>query len=245
MPEGWRPPGRVAGRRPPRIPRRLSRCLHVPLAQREVIHPGDRRRGGDRRVWRRHDHGAARWRNGPARPGARPAGRRPARPAPGRSRPACPAAARCAAGTAPTRPRPARRTSPSGTRAPGSGTGAPTARSAPAGHRPRHRPPPAHTRHEPARTPPRMPGTAPAPPGSTPDHHRVPGVLHLRYPQPAKVREQHEQQLLALPGNLLDTAGGGGRPVGRHGRLRRQRGSRGERSWQTSASYRSLVARSR
>ena len=82
-------------------------------------------------------------------------------------------------------------------------------------------------------------------PAARPDHHRVPGVLHLAYPQPAKVREQHEQQLLALSGNLQDTAGGGGRPRGRHGRLKRQRGSRGKRSWQTSASYRSLVARSR
>jgi hypothetical protein len=35
--------------------------------------------------------------------------------------------------------------------------------------------------------------------GRSPDHRRVPGVLHLTDPQPAKVREQHEQQLLALP----------------------------------------------
>jgi hypothetical protein len=82
-------------------------------------------------------------------------------------------------------------------------------------------------------------------PAARPDHHRVPGVLHLPYPQPAKVREQHEQQLFALPGYFQDMAPGGGRPRGRHGRLRRQRGSRGKRSWQTSASYRSLVARSR
>jgi hypothetical protein len=58
------------------------------------------------------------------------------------------------------------------------------------------------------------------------------------------VREQHEQQLLALPGHFQNTAREGGHPLGRHGRLRRQRGSRGKRSWQTSASYRSLVARS-
>src|ERR1035441_2852076 len=67
-------------------------------------------------------------------------------------------------------------------------------------------------------------------PAARPDHHRVPGALHLTDPQPAKVREKHEQQLLALPGNLQDTAGGGDRPRGRHGRLRRQRGSWGERS---------------
>jgi len=51
-------------------------------------------------------------------------------------------------------------------------------------------------RREPARTPTRTTGTAPAPPGRTPGSPPCPGVLHLTDPQPAKVREQHEQQLL-------------------------------------------------
>ena len=62
--------------------------------------------------------------------------------------------------------------------------------------------------HRPAQRAPRL-----RRPAGRPDHHRVPGVLHLSDPQPAKVREQHEQQLLALPGNLQDTAGGGAAPA--------------------------------
>ena len=82
-------------------------------------------------------------------------------------------------------------------------------------------------------------------PAGRPDHHRVPGVLHTPGPQPAKVREQHEQQLFALTRDFQDTTGGGRRPGRRHGRLKRQRGSRAKRSWQVPASYRSLVAGSR
>ena len=82
-------------------------------------------------------------------------------------------------------------------------------------------------------------------PAGRPDHHRVPGVLHAPGPQPAKVREQHEQQLFALTRDFQDTTGGGRRPGRRHGRLKRQRGSRAKRSWQVPASYRSLVAGSR
>jgi hypothetical protein len=50
-----------------------------------------------------------------------------------------------------------------------------------------------------------------------PDHHRVPGVLHLPYLQPAKVQEQHEQQFYLLPGNLQDTDGVVTRRLGRGG----------------------------
>ena len=75
--------------------------------------------------------------------------------------------------------------------------------------------------HRPARRAPRL-----RLPAARPDHHRVPGVLRPFHPPPAKVREQHEQQLFALPGNLQDTASGG-RPRGRHGRLKRQQGSPG------------------
>ena len=47
-----------------------------------------------------------------------------------------------------------------------------------------------------------------------------------RMRSPRRPGEQHQQQFLARPGNLQDTAGGCGRPGRRHGRLRQQRGSR-------------------
>ena len=136
-------------------------------AQREVVYPGDRRRGGHQRVGQRHDQPKNR-EECTGTPRA-PASRAPARPASSRPKPASmPSSGALRRRYRTDTPRPARRTSPSGTRAPRSGTGAPTARSAPAGRPPRHRPPPARTRHGPARTPPRTTGTAPALPGRTP-----------------------------------------------------------------------------
>ena len=220
------------------------RAVHLPLAQREIIDPGDLRRGGDQRIRQRDDqpqHGGGmdRHAQGAGQPGGGPPGQ--LQPEAGQH-----AQQRHAAPPVPLRHAPGllgeRHLRARGLRAaepahrqhdqhrPAAGRAI--------GHHPRV--PAMNPRgHRPARRAPRLPR-----PAARPDHHRVPGVLHLLHPQPAKVREQHEQQFLALPGNLQDTAGGG-RPRGRHGRLKRQRGSRGERSWQTSASYRSLVARSR
>jgi hypothetical protein len=61
----------------------------------------------------------------------------------------------------------------------------------------------------------------------------------------SQVREQHGQQALTLVRDFPDADGGSDRPGRRHGRLIRQRGSRVRRSWQITASYRGLVARSR
>ena len=218
-------------------------AVYPPLAQREVINPGDLGRGSDRRVGQRHDQpqhgrGMDRHAQGAGQPGGGPPGQLQAEA--GQH-----AQQRHAAPPVPLR------------HAPGLlGERGLRARRLPAAepaHRQRYQHRPAAGRaighdpripamdprgHHPARRAPRLHLPAPRP-----DHHRVPGVLRPFHPQPAKVREQHEQQLFALPGNLQDT--GGGRPRGRHGRLKRQRGSRGKRSWQTSASYRSLVARSR
>ena len=214
------------------------------LAQREVIDPGDLGRGGDRRVGQRHDqpqHGGGmdRHAQGAGQPGGGPPGQ--LQPEAGQH-----AQQRHAAPPVPLRQAPGL-LGERGLRARGLQAAEPAHR-----QRDQHRPAAGRTiGHHPRIPAVNPPGHRPAGraprlrrPAARPDHHRVPGVLHLAYPQPAKVREQHEQQLLALSGNLQDTAGGG-RPRGRHGRLKRQRGSRGKRSWQTSASYRSLVARSR
>ena len=229
----------------PRLRIGHHRAVHVPLAQREVIHPGDRRRGGDRRVGQRHDqpqHGGGmdRHAHGSGQPGGGPPGQLQAEAGQHAQQryAAPPVPLRHAIGLLGER----------GLRARGLRAAEPAHR-----QRDQHRPAAGraigHHPRVPAMNPRRRRSAQRAPrlcrPAGRPDHHRVPGVLHLTDPQPAKVREQHEQQLLALPGNLQDTAGGGDRPRGRHGRLKRQRGSRGERSWQTSASYRSLVARSR
>ena len=75
------------------------------------------------------------------------------------------------------------------------------------------------------------------------DHHRIPGVGHPADLQPGKVREQHRQQGRSPLGHLQ--AANGAIAVcqrRRHDKMKRQRGSRAKRSWQTSASYRSLAA---
>jgi hypothetical protein len=235
--------GVPAGQQVHDLPRfRVSQhgAVHVPLAQREVIHPGDRRRGGGRRVGQRrhqpqHGGGMNRHAQRAGQPGGGPPGQ--LQPEPGQH-----AQQRHAAPPVPRR-HPRGLLGERDPRARG-------LRAAEPAHcqRDQHRPAPGravgHDPRVPAMDPrghrlaqraPRLRG-----PAARPDHHRVPGVLHLADPQPAKMREQHEQQFLTRPGHFQDTAGGR-----RHGRLRQQRGSRCVRSWQTSASYRSLVATSR
>ena len=201
-------------------------AIHLPLAQREIIDPGDLRRGVGRRVRQRHDQpqhggGMGRHAQGGGQPGAGPPGQ--LHPQAGQH-----AQQRHAAPPVPDG-QPFGLLGERDLRAARIRAAEPAHRQddqygAAAGRAIGHHPavPAMHLRgHRPARRAPRLRG-----PAARPQHHRLPGIGHPVDPQPGKMREQHEQQLLALPGNLQDTAGGGGRPPGRHGRLRRQRGSR-------------------
>jgi hypothetical protein len=220
-------------------------AVYPPLAQREIVNPGDLGRGGDRRVGQRHDqpqHGGGMDRHAQdaGQPGAGTPGQ--LQPEAGQhvqQRHAAPPVPCCQAlgllGERELHARGIRAAEPADRQHHQHRAAAGRA----IGHHPRI----------PAMNPRGQRTACRAPrlrrPARRPDHHRVPGVLHAPGPQPAKVREQHEQQLFALTRDFQDTTGGGRRPGRRHGRLIRQRGSRAKRSWQVPASYRSLVARSR
>ena len=73
-------------------------------------------------------------------------------------------------------------------------------------------------------------------------HHGVPGVGHMADLQPRQVRERRLQQLPGLRRDLRPAGRSTACQRRRHDKMNRQRGSSAKRSWQTSASYRSLVA---
>ena len=209
------------------------RAVHVPLAQREVIHPGDLRRGACRRIGQRHhqpQHGGGVHGDpeGPGQPGGGAPGQLQAEPGQhAQQRDAAP---------------PVPLAQPCGLLGEGDRRAGRVPAAEPADlqddqHRPatrravRHHPriPAVHPRR--LLTAPRA--ACPAGPARRRDHHRMPDVFHPVHAQPRQVREQRAQQASALLGNVPDKTRGAGRPRWRHDRLRRQRGSRARGSWQT------------
>jgi hypothetical protein len=218
-------------------------AVDLALAQREVIHPGDLRRGRHHGIGQRHDQpqqrgGVHRDAQGGSQPGTRPPGQlqpEAGQHLPQRQRPPQVAAGQPLSLLDEGDPR-ARR-----------------GRAAEPAHRQRDQQRPAarsavsqqplvaavHPRRRlPALRAPRLSAR-----DRREGHYRVPGVGDPADLQPGQVRKQDSQQLPGLRRDL--------NPAGltiaacqrrRHDKMNRQRGSPAKRSWQTSASYRGLVA---
>ena len=218
-------------------------AIDLPLAQREVVDPGDLRRGCHHGIGQRHDQpqqrgGMHRDAQDGGQPGTRPPGQlKPETAQHLPQRQGAPQIAGAQAlGLLGERHRPA-----------------PRVRAAEPAHRQRDQQRPAARRAvcqqplvaavHPRRLLPAPRAPRQGAPDRREDHHRIPGVGHPADLQPGKVREQHRQQGRSPLGHLQ--AANGAIAVcqrRRHDKMKRQRGSRAKRSWQTSASCRSLAA---